>query len=75
MQMRAGKLGFTNRFYRPFTQQYIVLNSNFYLNSDQENIIHGTIFAHGNPFGRSSAISTVISLLRVVTSIVVITIT
>ena len=49
--MRAGKLGFTNRFYRPFTQQCIVLNSNFYLNSDQENIIHGTIFAHGNPFG------------------------
>ena len=54
---------------------YIVLNSSFYLNSHQENIIHGTVFAHGNPFGRGSAISTVISLLRVVTSIVIITIT
>jgi hypothetical protein len=51
------------------------LNSNFYLNSYQENIIHGTIFAHGNPFGRGSAISTVIGLLRVVASVVVITVT
>ena len=51
------------------------LNSNFYLNSYQENIIHGTIFAHSNPFGRGSAISTVIGLLRVVTSVVVIAVT